>query len=314
MKKVQYKLQDFQLQRELGTGAQSFVKLALHIPTQQLVALKVLSKHFYEKRQQVSYAFNEKKLLPCASPFAVEYLGSFQTENFAYLVLEYVKGVELFEFLHLSTYGLSLSLTRFISAQIVLFLETLHEQKIIYCDLKPENVMVLPNGYVKMVDFGMTSRLNRHGQKLTACGTLSYFCPNKLQHKPYDIRSDWWSLGILLHEMITNSVLFSGPDHEHVLPKVMAHKITYPKTSDVDDSLKKLIKNLLHLDPAKRLNVTQIKAHPFYAEINWAKLATKNIDIKSQSLIHLIQQHKNQKKSPSPLPHSSKSSDIWHRW
>ena len=179
-----WRLNDFKILEDLGTGAQSFVKLAYHEPSKQNVALKVLSKHLYEANKQVRYAYNEKDILPqCKGPFTIRYLGNFQTRNFLYLVLEYVKGAELFDYIQVSKYGLSISFYSFLLI-ILLFLETLHQQKILYCDLKPENIMVCEDGYIKMVDFGLTSKLNASGLKTVYAVPCRTFVPQNSQTNP----------------------------------------------------------------------------------------------------------------------------------
>lgn len=276
---------DFKIKYELGSGGQSFVKLALHKPTGKYVALKILSKYYYEKRKQVTTAFTERELLRvCASPFTVKLLGSYQNANFAFLVLQYVKGTELFDLIRLSEHGFSLTILRFISAQVILFLENCHSHNVIYCDLKPENVMVRDDGYIKMVDFGLSSRLkDKNAKKQNACGTLQYYCPSKLQDEPYDLRSDIWTLGILMYEMVTNLFLYGGRTREEVLREVRTRKISYPEKSPAKENrdLQQLIASLLEFNPVARPTLEEIKRHKFFQGLSWSKLAQCKIDLKS---------------------------------
>jgi serine/threonine protein kinase len=334
--KQDWKYKDFKMVKLLGTGAQSFVKLAFHKPTKQYFALKILPKHYYVIKRQVDYAYNEKNLLPlCVSPFSVHYHGSFQTQDFLYLVLEYVQGAELFDFILLSEKGLSLSLIRFFSAQIILFLEHVHKQNMIYCDLKPENVMITSNGYIKMVDFGLTARLDKHGKKTDACGTLSYFCPSKLRDEIYDVKSDVWSLGVVLYEMLTNRLLFSGNTKEEILAELTNHRIIYPKDSPALESeeVRNLVSKLLIVDPHKRPNLDQVKKHAFFKDVSWTKLAAQKIEIRSATFNDLAKRYKEfekiprqlesltstGKKSPKSISRKSRSQrrsikNVWKHW
>ena len=223
IQKIIFNLNDFQELKELGGGDFSCVQLALYTPEVKYVALKLLDKKLYEKNRYVSHAFSEKKLLQSIdSPFKIKYLGSFKTEDYLYLVTEYVEGEQLIDLIQ-SKRGLNEDTCRFYAAQLVLFFETLHgihtetKTQAIFRDLKPENILVSCwDKYLKVIDFGYCAFLEENvdskykesktrtnkPKKKTFCGSLEYMSPEILQGKLYDTASDIWSFGILLFVML----------------------------------------------------------------------------------------------------------------
>jgi serine/threonine protein kinase len=260
------------------------------------VALKILSKYHYEKRGEVYRAFHEKRFLQrCRSPFTVKCFGIFKTSNFVGFALEHVQGYELFDFIQESEAGLSVSLTRFLAAQVILFLETLHRKNILYRDLKPENIMVLPDAYIKIVDFGLCAELDENKKRLNPSGTPSYFCPEKVQHQSYDEKSDIWSLGVLLYEMVTTELLFKAATREESLALMKRYdkeSIPFPESSPAwkSEPLRELIQSILRFHPRDRPSLDEIKSHPFFREVKWSKLSNQHIQIRSQSWCELFEQ------------------------
>jgi protein kinase A len=292
----------FKIVKDLGTGAYSFVKLAIHKPTQQFVALKYLSKRYYEGRKEVELAFREKRVLQVLnSTWIVRLLGTYQTPGWAVLVLEYVPGIELFTCLVRSKVGLSLKLTRFIAAQLVLFLEYVHEKHILYCDLKPENVMILKTGYIKVIDFGLCDHIGAGGRKYNSCGTPGYFCPDKLKNRSYSFSSDLWSLGVVLFEMLTNNNLFEGNKSKEVWKQVRKMKkvcLKFPPEAAIAKHKEgpvalDLIQKILTFDTAKRLSLPDIKQHPFFHDIDWKMIQEQKYVLKSKSLDRLLSENEN---------------------
>ena len=126
---------------------------------------------------------------------------SFQNEKKLYFVLEYCPGGELFNLLS-KMKRFSEDHTRFYACQLVLALEYLHSKNIIYRDLKPENVLIGADGYIKIADFGL-SRMNIVlDEATTICGTPEYLAPEIVHKKPYGKAVDWWTLGSIIYEML----------------------------------------------------------------------------------------------------------------
>lgn len=195
---------DFEIQKIVGSGLTSVVKLATlkSFPSQSFFALKLISKSVILLKKQSGQLIHEKQVLEkIKHPFLVNYLRCFQDERTICFVFEFIDGCELFSLISRKT-RLCDSWTQFYSAEILIVLKYLHQNKIIYRDLKPENVLIGRNGHVKLVDFGFSKVLDESRAR-TVCGTPEYLAPEiLLRHKNgYDCAVDFWALGVLMFEM-----------------------------------------------------------------------------------------------------------------
>jgi protein kinase X len=138
----------------------------------------------------------------------------------------------------------------FYAAQIVLALEHLHSQGIVYRDIKPENILIDERGYLKLIDMGLAKVISE--RTATICGTPQYLAPEVFGDSGYDYSVDWWSFGVLLYEMLCGFLPINDNDQMALFGKIQSpdHKIQYP--SGIDKGAKSLIKHLLVRDPRNR--------------------------------------------------------------
>ncbi|KAJ1916809.1 cAMP-dependent protein kinase catalytic subunit [Tieghemiomyces parasiticus] len=271
-------LEDFRVERTLGTGSFGRVRLVQYKKTGQFYAMKVLKKTEVVRAKQVEHVNNERNILSvCNSPFLVTLLGAFQDNVNLYMVMEYVVGGELFTYLR-KYQRFPPQVAKFYTGEVVLAFEYLHSMDIIYRDLKPENVLIDQRGHVKLTDFGFA----KHVPDITwtLCGTPDYLAPEIIQSKGYGKAVDWYSLGVLIFEMLAGYPPFYDEDHFKLYEKILAGRIAWP--AHFDPLAKDLVRRLLTADLSKRFGNLKggsqdIKSHRWLAEIDWNKLYNRQI-------------------------------------
>ncbi|KAF9430555.1 serine/threonine protein kinase psk1 [Podila epigama] len=276
---------DFKLLKVIGRGAYGKVYLVRHIRTNALYAMKVLKKaSIIVHAKDTECTMSERKILEAIRhPFIVKLHYAFQTDHRLYLILEYASGGELFT--HLAAERMfSEENTAFYAAQLVLALEHLHSLGIIYRDLKPENIMLNAHGDVVLTDFGLSKvpLESSDGRTNTVCGTIEYMAPEVLaERNHYDRTVDWWSLGIVIHDMLTGSPPFVSNNRKKTMDAIMNKKLNLPYylSADAKDILGKLLKRT----PSARLGngpkgIENIKNHRFFRKIDWKSLAKRELE------------------------------------
>ncbi|CAO3599880.1 unnamed protein product [Absidia cylindrospora] len=271
--------QDFTSLCVLGRGAFGKVHLVRHHKSQQLYAMKILKKaSFVVQGKQANQLKTERQILEeVRHPFIVKLYYAFQTSDELHMVLEYAVGGELFR--HLSHEGMfSEPMARFYAAELVLALEHLHSLGIVYRDLKPENCLLDAQGHVILTDFGL-SKVSMDGKSNTICGTLEYIAPEILMGLDYDYVVDWWSLGILLYDMLTGSPPFTG-QRKKTTDAILSKKIQMPYylTSDAKDLLSKLLRKNPNVRlGAKPKKTDAVRKHQFFSKIHWKDLENRKV-------------------------------------
>lgn len=271
-----YGLDDFKFISVLGKGNFGKVMLAEYTSNHQLCAIKVLKKNYIVENDEVESTKSEKRVFLVANknkhPFMLNLFQSFQTENRIYFVMEYISGGDLMW--HVQQKKFSLRRAQFYASEILLALKFLHDNGIIYRDLKLDNIMLTSEGHIKLADYGLCKENMWYGNTTrTFCGTPELMAPEIISgDQTYDKAVDWWAFGVLLYQMILTKTPFKGDDEEEVFNAILTDEPLYPinmSKESVD-----IIQKLLTRDPKQRLgagerDALEIMEHSYFADVNF---------------------------------------------
>jgi protein kinase X len=270
---------DFEILSILGVGTFGKVHLTRYKPDNTYYCIKILKRYTIFRHRQVEHIQNEKSVLSTIDhPGIVKLYATWSDPIYLYLLLEYVPGGELFTYIRLNG-KLTYETTRFYAAELVLIIEYLHSRNIIYRDLKPENILLDNDGHVKLTDFGFAKFVV--DRTWTMCGTPDYLAPEIIAGNGHGKAVDWWSLGILIFEMLAGYPPFTDDNALNLFAKIREpERLVYPDFfhQDVVDLLKKL----LVVEPARRFGmshrgVLDIKLHPFFSSMDWGGITERKV-------------------------------------
>lgn len=223
--------------------------------------------------------YNEKEIIKEIShPFIVKLHYTFQNKDKAYFILDLLSGGDLYT--HINKYGkMKEAQARFYAAEIVLALEHLHKNKIVYRDLKPQNIVLDSEGHIKLTDFGLSKLNFDQNQENTICGTMKYIAPETISGQKYNHMIDWWSLGIILYRMLTAALPHPTKINKKIPYYIVNYKLPIDKNLFSKPAYDLIIK-LLERDPKKRIGAKgaeEIMQHKFFKTINWKKLYDRQV-------------------------------------
>ena len=265
---------DFQPIKLLGRGSFGEVILVRLKSTKKVYAMKILDKKILKMKKQQNHTKTERDLMvKINSPFIVNIKSAFQDDTNLYLVSEFMQGGDMFFHMHDGQIVIfSHDKTRFYILELVLALESLHKNNMVYRDLKPENILLDSKGHVKLTDFGLSKILEDEDDKaFTLCGTPQYLAPEVLLKKGYDKMVDWWSLGCVMYEMLMGRLPFAIK-RGMINLKIYEKKIDFPRK--ISNEARDLIEKFLVVNPTERLGygpngTDDIKNHPFFNGVDW---------------------------------------------
>ncbi|KAH0546585.1 hypothetical protein KQX54_011798 [Cotesia glomerata] len=224
-------LENFEFLKVLGKGSFGKVLLCREKATEHFYAIKILKKKFIIRTNEVAHTLTECRVLRTTNhPFLTSLKYSFQTPDRLCFVMEYANGGELFCHLR-ESYPFSEDCTRFYGAEIISALGYLHSNGIIYRDIKLENILLDKDGHIKIVDFGLCKEDITYGQTTkTFCGTIEYLAPEVLENKDYGRAVDWWSVGVVMYEMILGDLPFFDNDQAKVCQLIVQEEVKFLET------------------------------------------------------------------------------------
>jgi len=266
----------------LGQGSFGKVLLAEQKDTGKICAIKVIKKMAVIEDDDIEATMTERRVLALSDhcPFLTGLYATFQGPDKLFYVMELIGGGDLM--FHIQSDKIfTVDRARFYAAEICLGLWFLHSKGVIYRDLKLDNVMLDEWGHIKIADFGMCKENVGVGEHTTTfCGTPGYLAPEIINEKPYNGSVDWWSLGVLMYEMLIGDSPFDADDDDDLFRQILTLKLDYPKSLPV--AARDVCQRFLTRDPAKRLGsdvrgAAGIKEHPFFAALDWEALNRREI-------------------------------------
>ncbi|KAF3849428.1 hypothetical protein F7725_015925, partial [Dissostichus mawsoni] len=282
-------------------GEVTLVLLAEYKKSSKLCAIKALKKGDIVTRDEVDSLMCEKRIFEVINtsqhPFLVNLFGCFQTAEHVCFVMAYSPGGDLMTHIHASIF--TEKQARFYSSCVLLGLEFLHQNKIVYRDLKLDNLLMDADGFVRIADYGLckeglkcehivlfqspsliTAVYGPRGSHPTFCGTPEFLAPEVLTDNNYTRSVDWWGLGVLIYEMLVGESPFPGDDEEEVFDSIVNDDVCFPRFLSPDAV--SLMQKLLQKAPEMRLgggegDASEIKRHKFFQGMDWSALLAKKL-------------------------------------
>lgn len=259
-------LKRYEVKEVLGTGAFATVKRAVKKSDKSEYAIKIIDKKKLDKTELAVINDEVDIMRKVNHPHCVRMYDLFDTKKKLYMVLELLKGGELFDRI-IKQKHFSETQAAAVVASIAAALQYLHSIGIVHRDLKPENLLYAtsePDSIIKLTDFGLAA-ITAKSTMITACGTPGYVAPEILSGDPYGPEVDLWSLGVILYVLLCGYPPFYNQDTQQLYRSIKLAKYEFasPYWDDISDSAKNLITRLLTVDPAKRATPADVLAHPW---------------------------------------------------
>ena len=261
----------------LGKGMYGNVFLCIHKEKKSLYALKSVTRQKIAAYEIYENMLLEKNILMTLDHLMiVKLVRTFKDNLRVYFLMEFIKGIDLFE-LQCKVRVFNPDDVKFYVEILILIVEFLHRHDIIYRDLKPENVIVDDEGYLKLIDFGSAKIVK--GKTYTTVGSPHYMAPEVMIGTGYSTSVDWWSLGIIMYELLEGNVPFGSDDDDPaaVYKAVMEHNLVFINITNVETQ--EFIKRLLNSKPAIRNlgNTEKLKAHPYFRDARWEQIMSRQV-------------------------------------
>lgn len=275
--RVSFNFHDFEAIQMLGRGSFGEVFLVKMRSTGQKFAMKVLRKDKIVGQNLVKYAMVERNVLSIIKhPFIVSLSFAFQSPQKLYLVLDYCAGGNLTSYILRQRY-FSEPIAKFYLCEIILALEELHNNGIIYRDLKPDNVVIDADGHAMLTDFGLSKQgVSDNISAKSFCGSIAYLAPEMIRRKGHGKAVDWYLLGVIFYEMLIGVPPFYSNNKDQLFYNIENMKPVIPNR--ISPAAGNLIKKLLKKEPEKRLGsqgASSIKSHTFFSDVNWDDIFNK---------------------------------------
>jgi serine/threonine protein kinase len=286
-------LSDFKMIQTIGRGSVGKIYLVEYNKDGIRYAMKSMRKDQLISEGIADNILVEKNvLMDGQSPFLLSLSFYFQTKNRIYFVTPFIPGGDLFHRLRKEAF-LKEEEVKFYAAQVVIALQYLHDMGICYRDLKPENILIEENGYIKLCDFGASCKMTGAKKETSFGGSPEYVAPEMITQEGHTFMSDWWSLGILIYELLYGFTPFFNMDKHRMFDLIKTSAISFPKiiklegetkerTYKISEDAKNIITKLLEKDPGARFGkkgMSEIKKHPFFSGVSFSDITARKAKV-----------------------------------
>ncbi|KAG0254232.1 hypothetical protein BG011_005879 [Mortierella polycephala] len=279
---AEIELSHFHLLRSVGKGAFGKVRVVQHKRTKEIYALKYINKAKCIRMRAVENIIQERRLLEeVESPLICNLRYAFQDDENLFMVLDLMLGGDLR--FHLERAGpMREDVVRFYVAELILALDALHSRRIIHRDLKPDNVLLDEHGHAHLTDFNIAVYYNPSKPLMSIAGSMAYMAPEVLARKGYLESVDWWSLGVVMFELLFGKRPFRGKSNDLLTASILRDPLPFPENvhTMVSAPCLDVVSRLCERNISKRLGCTPdgldaFKNHPWFQGMEWDKLVTK---------------------------------------
>ncbi|VUZ41893.1 unnamed protein product, partial [Hymenolepis diminuta] len=313
LKRARLTVDDFTPLKVIGKGAFGEVRLVQKQDNGYIYAMKILRKADMRQKDQIAHVRAERDILVKANnPWVVKMFYSFQDSVNLYLVMEFLPGGDMMTLL-MKLDTLTEPQTQFYVAETVLAVDSIHKMGFIHRDIKPDNLLLDSKGHLKLSDFGLCTGLKkahrtefykdlsqavpsdfaynlmdsrrraeswkkyRRTLAYSTVGTPDYIAPEVFHQKGYECSCDWWSLGVIMYEMLMGFPPFCASTAHETYQNVMSWRetLTFPPDTPISKEAHDLITSLC-TDAEHRLGskggLEQFRKHPFFANVDWENI------------------------------------------
>jgi serine/threonine protein kinase len=232
--------------------------------------MKVMNKNYIIEKRYLHYVVSEFEIMKSLSgfPFVLDLHYCFQTANFLYMIIDYCPNGDFTELKCINNLKLFF-------AEVILAFEHIHNHNVIYRDLKPENILLDTSGHIRICDFNLAKAgMTKNKRADSFCGSPMYFSPEMVLGKGVNYKCDIYGIGLLIYELATGKPAFIANNIKSLYELIKKNKINF-NISGLNGDLKDLIEKILVKDPEKRIDLDEIKKHPYFKDIDFDKVLRK---------------------------------------
>ena len=270
-KQSSFTIDNFLIEKTIGEGTFGKVKLGVHLPTGEKVAIKILEKDKIQDNEDLERITREIKFLKILKhPNIIKIFQIIEDKKNYYIIMEYAKNGELFTHI-VNNKRLSENEAIILYSQLIQALSFIHKHNIVHRDIKPENLLLKHNNILAIIDFGLSNQYKDNKTLNTPCGSPCYAAPEMILGRKYNgLNVDIWSSGIVLYAMVCGYLPFEDKNNDKLYKKILNGHFEMPDR--LSPECKDLIKRILIVNPKKRIQLDDIISHPFlHKGMEWYK-------------------------------------------